>query len=71
MAIIIDNQEMPKCCDECFALDDYGDYPRCCITNEQRGYTFDTSSMRMDRCPLKKVDWNCWLREQLMDSERR
>lgn len=54
MALIIENKDMPKCCDDCFALDNYGDYPRCSITEEQRGYTFDTSSKRMDKCPLRE-----------------
>lgn len=55
MALIIENKDMPKCCYDCFALDDYGDYPRCRITGEQRGYTFDTSSTRMDKCPLREA----------------
>ncbi len=46
--------DMPRCCDECFALDDNGDYPFCLITQEQRGYTFRTRELRMDKCPLKK-----------------
>jgi hypothetical protein len=44
---------MPKCCDECFALDDYGDYPFCLISQDQRGYTFNTKEKRMPTCPLK------------------
>jgi hypothetical protein len=36
----------------CRALDDYGDYPRCIITEEQRGYNFPIREKRMDRCPL-------------------
>lgn len=44
--------DMPSCCDECFALDDHGDYPVCRITQEQRGYTFRTRERKMDRCPL-------------------
>ena len=47
--------DMPSCCDECFALDDNGDYPLCLITQEQRGYTFRTREQKMDRCPLKSV----------------
>ena len=31
---------MPGCCWDCPCLDDYGDYPRCRISNEQRGYNF-------------------------------
>ena len=45
--------DMPKCCDECFALDDSGDYPYCLITGECRGYTFRTREQKMDKCPLK------------------
>ena len=47
--------DMPKCCDECFALDDNGDYPFCLITQEQRGYTFRTREQKMDKCPLKEL----------------
>lgn len=50
-AILVIN--MPNCCDECFALDEYGDYPLCRITQEQRGYNFRTRENRMDKCPLK------------------
>ncbi|MDY4743089.1 MAG: hypothetical protein SO361_08275 [Lachnospira sp.] len=44
--------DMPKCCDECFALNDNGDYPLCLITKEQRGYKFKTKEQKMDGCPL-------------------
>ena len=44
---------MPKCCDECFALDDHGDYPFCLISKDQRGYTFNVREKRMPTCPLK------------------
>lgn len=47
--------DMPTCCDECFALDDNGDYPFCIITQEQRGYTFNTREQKMDRCPLQQM----------------
>ena len=47
--------DMPNCCYECFALDDNGDYPMCCITQEQRGYNFRTRERKMDTCPLKSV----------------
>ena len=46
---------MPTCCDMCWALDDYGDYPRCRITGEQRGYNFRIRENRMDNCPLVPV----------------
>ena len=42
-------------CDECWALDDNYDYPRCRITDEQRGYNFNCRERRMDRCPLVPV----------------
>ena len=44
---------MPKCCDECFALDDHGDYPFCLISEDQHGYNFNTRQDRMPSCPLK------------------
>ena len=47
--------DMPTCCDECFALDNNGDYPMCIITQEQRGYTFRTREQKMDKCPLKPL----------------
>ena len=47
--------DMPNCCDECFALDDNGDYPFCLITQEQRGYTFRTREQRMDKCPFRSM----------------
>lgn len=47
------DMEMPKCCDECFALDDHGDYPFCLISQDQRGYTFNVRENRMPSCPLK------------------
>ena len=50
--IAIKDVEMPSCCDECFALDDNGDYPMCRITHDQRGYTFNVLNKRMDSCPL-------------------
>ena len=51
---------LPKCCDECFALDDHGDYPFCLISQDQKGYNFKTREMRMPSCPLKEVktNWN-------------
>ena len=52
MSILIKGMEMPRSCDMCRALDDYGDYPRCIITEEQRGYNFPIREKRMDRCPL-------------------
>lgn len=52
MSVIVKNMEMPKNCDTCWALDDYGDYPRCRITGEQRGYNFPVRERRMDNCPL-------------------
>lgn len=46
--------DMPSCCNECFALDDNGDYPYCIITGEVRGYTFRAREQKMDKCPLKE-----------------
>ena len=50
--------DMPNCCDECFALNDNGDYPMCCITQEQRGYNFRVREQKMDKCPLKPIPEN-------------
>ena len=50
------DMEMPACCDDCWALDDNGDYPFCLITQETRGYNFRTREKRMDKCPLIEVD---------------
>ena len=47
--------DMPSCCNECFALDDNGDYPFCLITQEQRGYTFRTREKKMDKCPFRPI----------------
>jgi len=56
MGVYVKGVDMPKCCGECWALDDDGDYPRCRITNEQRGYTFKISEKVMDKCPLIEGD---------------
>ena len=55
MSILIKGMEMPTSCDMCWALDDYGDYPRCRITEEQRGYNFRIREKRMDKCPLVPI----------------
>lgn len=55
MSVLIKGMEMPTSCDMCWALDDYGDYPRCRITEEQRGYNFPIREKRMDKCPLVPV----------------
>ena len=55
MGVYIKGMEMPISCDNCWALDDYGDYPRCRITEEQRGYNFPIREKRMDKCPLIPV----------------
>ena len=55
MGIYIKGMEMPSNCDKCWALDEQGDYPRCRITEEQRGYNFRTREKRMDKCPLAPV----------------
>ena len=62
MSILIKNIEMPKCCDKCWALDDYGDYPVCRITEEQRGYDFPIREKRMDKCPLVPVPPSVYVR---------
>ena len=51
MSVVV-RMEMPGCCYDCPCLDDYGDYPRCRISNEQRGYNFPIHEKRMPRCPI-------------------
>lgn len=55
MGVYIKNMEMPKSCGYCPMLDDYGDYPVCNLTKEQRGYNFPVAVKRMDKCPLIPV----------------
>ena len=55
MGVYIKDIEMPTSCDNCWALDDDGDYPRCRITGELRGYNFQIKERRMDKCPLVPV----------------
>lgn len=50
------DMKMPECCDDCPMLDEYGDYPMCRITQETRGYTFNTRKKRMDKCPMKPME---------------
>lgn len=52
MSVLIKGVEVPTCCDGCWALDDDGDYPRCRVTQEQRGYNFPIREKRMDKCPV-------------------
>lgn len=52
MSECVVRMEMPKSCDMCPCLDDYGDYPRCRISNEQRGYNFPIHEKRMPNCPI-------------------
>ena len=55
MSVLIKGMNMPTNCDNCWALDDYGDYPRCRITEEQRGYNFPIREKRMGNCPLVEI----------------
>ena len=48
------DMKIPECCDQCFALDDTGDYPYCMISHDSRGYTFPIFEKRMESCPLKE-----------------
>lgn len=52
MSECIVRMEMPKSCWDCPCLDDYGDYPMCEISNEQRGYNFPIHEKRMPNCPI-------------------
>lgn len=52
MSECVVRMEMPESCDICPCLDDYGDYPRCRISGEQRGYNFPIREKRMPNCPI-------------------
>lgn len=68
MGIYIRGMEMPKTCNDCWALDDDGDYPRCIITEEQRGYTFKIREQRMSKCPLEPHGE--WIKHEIKDTCR-
>lgn len=55
MGVYIRDMKKPDCCYGCWALNDDGDYPRCRITDECRGFTFNTRERVMDECPLIEV----------------
>lgn len=52
MSECVVRMKMPESCDRCPCLDDYGDYPRCRISGEQRGYNFPIREKRMPNCPI-------------------
>ena len=52
MSECVVRMKMPESCDMCPCLDDYGDYPRCRISGEQRGYNFPIREKRMPNCPI-------------------
>ena len=52
MSECVVRMKMPKSCWDCPCLDDYGDYPMCRISNEQRGYNFPIHEKRMPGCPI-------------------
>ena len=70
MSVVINGFEMPKSCFECWALDDNGDYPRCRITQTQKGYNFPTRKERMDDCPLldKESEYYCLICKRALES---
>ena len=71
MSVLIKGLKMPSVCDECWALDESGDYPMCRITGETRGYNFRVREKRMDRCPLielRNVANECYRGEVLYDA---
>lgn len=55
MSECVVRMEMPGRCLDCPCLDDYGDYPRCRISNEQRGYNFPIHEKRMPGCPITQL----------------
>ena len=69
MSECVIRMEIPESCDVCPCLDDYGDYPRCRISGEQRGYNFPTREKRMPNCPIicqlpdghgRLIDWDAF-----------
>lgn len=50
--MIVINMKMPTSCGECRFCDYSGDYPRCMLTDEQKGYTFKLYEKMMDKCPI-------------------
>lgn len=74
MGVYIKGMEMPRTCYECWALDDDYDYPMCRITQEQRGYDFDTRGRKMDKCPLtERPEPHCRLidEDEILNALRR
>ena len=55
MSKLIIDMEMPKSCADCPLLDERWDYPMCIVTQETRGYNFDTLNKKMDKCPIVGV----------------
>lgn len=53
--IVIRGMEIPESCDTYRLCDDYGDYPRCIVTDIQRGYSRTIIKDRMNSCPLVEV----------------
>lgn len=56
MAVVLKDFRIPNRCVECLFLNGDGDYPRCEITEETKGYNFDIYTFRMANCPLIDVD---------------
>ena len=65
------DMKMPRTCDDCPFLDDYGDYPMCKVTQETRGYNFRSNFCRMNKCPLRELpdhyDYYKSLKEDIKD----
>ena len=64
--------DMPKCCYECFAFNDSGDYSECIVTKDYRGYRFRPREQKMHNCPLKPVPEEelIWYDDSSSDWER-
>lgn len=60
MAVVIENMNMPRNCDECPFLDDNGDYLFCIVNSKVQEYNFNTRpnhiGMGMGTCPLKEYN---------------
>jgi hypothetical protein len=71
MSECVVRMKMPGCCWDCPCLDYDGDYPRCRISNEQRGFNFPIHEKRMPKCPITQplpeghgrlIDWDAYER---------
>lgn len=59
MSVLIKGMEMPTCCDECFAFDNYRGGAYCDLTKTNEYGYFWITKERMHNCPLVEVKDPC------------